>query len=86
LQNNWQNNFMINVQLTLDEKLLAEVDKVSKPLGLDLAQIMREALMAWLKKREALHFEQEWVAALKNNPDTASRAEDWLEAQAWSAP
>lgn len=28
-------------------------------------------------------FEQAWIAALKQHPDEASRAEDWLEAQAW---
>ncbi len=77
---------MINIQLAIDEKLLAEVDKISEPLGLDLTQIIREALMAWIKKREAVYFEKEWIIALKNNPDPASQAEDWLEAQVWSAP
>ncbi|CAK0747902.1 Ribbon-helix-helix protein CopG domain-containing protein [Gammaproteobacteria bacterium] len=77
---------MINVQLAIDEKLLAEVDKISEQLGLDLTQIIREALVAWLKKREALCFEQEWITALKNNPDTVNHTEDWLEAQVWSVP
>lgn len=75
---------MMNIQVPLDEQLLAEINKASKPLGLDLAQIIREALLAWLRRREGERFEQEWVAALKRNPDEASRAEDWLEAQTWS--
>jgi len=28
-------------------------------------------------------FEQAWIASLKQHPDEAGRAEDWLEAQAW---
>jgi len=51
-----------------------------------LAVIVREALHAWLKRREGLRFEQEWIAALQKHPDDAQRAEDWLEAQAWSEP
>ena len=43
-----------------------------------------QALLAWLKRHDGQRFEQEWIAALKQNADEASRAEDWLEAQAWS--
>jgi len=75
---------MMNVQIPLDEHLLAEINKAGKTLGLDLAQITREALSAWLNRREGQQFEQDWLAALQKNPDEASRAEDWLEAQAWS--
>jgi hypothetical protein len=74
----------MNVQIPIDEQLLAEVNEAGKPLGLDLAQIIREALRAWLKQREGLRFEQDWITALRLHPDEASRAEDWLEAQAWS--
>jgi hypothetical protein len=73
---------MMNVQVPLDEQLLAEINKAGQ--GVDLARIVREALLAWLTRREGRRFEQEWVAALKTNPDEAGRAEDWLEAQTWS--
>ena len=76
---------MTTVQVTLDEHLLVEINKVSKPLGLDLAKVIGEALLAWLKRREGRCFEQEWITALKKHPDDASRAEEWFEAQAWSA-
>jgi len=75
---------MINLQISIDEKTLAEIKQVSKPQGLDITQVIREALQSWLKRREAARFEQEWIAALKKNPDDANRAEDWLEAQAWA--
>jgi hypothetical protein len=75
---------MMNIQISLDEQLLAEIGKVGKPVGLELAQVVREALVAWLKRHDGQRFEQEWIAALKQNPDEASRAEDWFEAQVWS--
>jgi hypothetical protein len=73
-----------NIQISLDEQLWAEMLRVGKPLGLEPAQVIRQALLAWLKRYDSQHFEQEWIAALKQNADEASRAEDWLEAQAWS--
>jgi antitoxin component of RelBE/YafQ-DinJ toxin-antitoxin module len=75
---------MTNVQIAIDESLLDEINKVGKHHGLDLTQVIREALQAWLKRREGLRFEQEWIAALKKNPDEAGRAEVWLDAQTWS--
>ncbi|MCI0693372.1 hypothetical protein L0337_15380 [candidate division KSB1 bacterium] len=80
---------MFNMQIAIDESLMAEVKKAGELQGLDLAQIVREALQSWLKRRdnlrhEGLRFEQEWIATLKKNPDDASRAEEWLEVQAWS--
>ncbi len=75
---------MTNVQIAIDESLLDEINKAGEHHGLDLAQIIREALHAWLKRREGLRFEQDWIAALKKNPDDASRAEVWSEVQIWS--
>ena len=77
---------MINIQIMLEEELLAEIADASKPQPPDLTAIVREALQAWLKRREGSRFEQEWIAALQKRPDEAQRAEDWLEAQAWTEP
>jgi hypothetical protein len=64
--------------------MLAEIKKASEPSGWDITQAIRQALQSWLKRREAARFEEEWIAAFKKNPDDTSRAEDWLEAQAWT--
>ncbi len=72
-----------NIQISLDEQLWADLVRISLPLGLEPAQVIRQALQAWLKRLDGQRFEQEWIAALKQNADEASRAEDWLEAQAW---
>lgn len=80
---------MTNVQIAIEENLLAEINKAGKRQNLDLIQIVSEALQIWLNRRdglrrEGLRFEQEWIASLQKNPDDANRAEEWLETQAWT--
>jgi metal-responsive CopG/Arc/MetJ family transcriptional regulator len=74
---------MTNVQVTIDEETLVQVDRVAKPLGLKRSEIVRQALRDWLRRRAIEQFEQEWITALRARPDEAARAEDWLAVQAW---
>lgn len=73
-----------NIQISLDEQLWAATVRAGKPLGLEPSQVVRQALLNWLGQHDGQRFKQEWIAALKQYPDQARRAEDWLEAQAWS--
>ena len=73
---------MKNVQITIDQDTLAEVDRVGKPLGLKRSEIVRQALRDWLRRHAVERFEREWVAALRVKPDGAERAEDWAAIQA----
>ncbi|HMV82716.1 MAG TPA: hypothetical protein PLD20_03555 [Blastocatellia bacterium] len=73
-----------NIQISLDEQLWSNIVRVGKPLGLEPVQVVQQALLGWLSQHDSQRFEQEWIAALQQNPDEASRAEDWLEAQDWS--
>lgn len=73
-----------NIQISIDEQVWAAMVRVGKPLGLQPAQVVRQALLSWLGQHDGQRFEQERIAAPNQNPDDASRAEDWLEAQAWS--
>jgi hypothetical protein len=75
-----------------DQEFETILDQIVKndPDMITLSELM-QALQTWLKRRndlrcEGVRFEQEWIASLKKNPDDASRAEEWLEAQAWSEP
>jgi hypothetical protein len=75
-----------------DQEFETILDQIGKnyPDMITLSEFM-EALHTWLKRRddlrcEGVRFEQKWIATLKKNPDDASRAEEWLEAQAWSEP
>lgn len=75
---------MKNVQITVDEATLRQVDKIAKPLGLKRSEIVRQALRQWLKQRAVERFEEEWKASLGRRPDDEARAEDWLTVQTWS--
>jgi metal-responsive CopG/Arc/MetJ family transcriptional regulator len=75
---------MKNVQITIDEDTLVRVDRVGKPLGLNRSEIVRQALREWLRRHAVDTFEREWIAALEQKPDSASRAEDWRDIQSWS--
>lgn len=72
---------MIDVRITVDEQLLAEVDRIGQPLGLDRSQIVSQALQSWLQRRTVERFEQEWIDSLQRHPDEADRAEAWLSLQ-----
>jgi metal-responsive CopG/Arc/MetJ family transcriptional regulator len=77
-------SYMKNVQITIDEETLTRVDRIAKPLGLKRSEIVRQALRDWLHRHAVENFEQEWIAALRKQPDNAARAEDWMGAQIWS--
>ena len=74
---------MKNVQITVDEETLAQIDKAGRQLGLKRSQIVREALGTWLRRQAVQGFEQAWIAALGKQRGDNSRADDWLVAQAW---
>jgi|GEM_PF-5661228 len=50
---------MKTIQISMDESLLAEVDRVSEPSGLELSRIIEDALKHWLKRDQSKRFGQE---------------------------
>jgi len=75
---------MKNVQITIDERMLAELERVGKPLGLKRSQIVRQALREWLHRHAVERFEQDWIRSLEGEPDRSERAEAWIGIQAWN--
>jgi predicted transcriptional regulator len=73
---------MKNVQITIDPETLAAVDHVAKPLGLKRSEIVPQALREWLRRRSIATFEDEWMRALRRQPD--DDAEEWLAARVWT--
>ena len=75
---------MKNVQITVDEETLRQIDRIGKPLGLKRSEIVRRALRDWLQRYAVEDFEKQWIRSLQAKPDDASRAEEWLPIQTWS--
>jgi metal-responsive CopG/Arc/MetJ family transcriptional regulator len=74
---------MKNVQVTIDQDTLSEVDRVARPLGLKRSEVVRRALREWLQRQAVEGFEREWIAALRTKADEPARADEWLAVQAW---
>jgi metal-responsive CopG/Arc/MetJ family transcriptional regulator len=75
---------MKNVQISIGEKTLQLVDRGAASLGLSRSEVIRQALRQWLRQRTVQAFEEEWVSALRKEPDDAARADDWLLSDSWS--
>ena len=75
---------MKNVQITIDQETLNQVDRIGKPLGLKRSAIVRLALREWLRRHAVTRFEDEWIAALRKQPGRGDEADDWAGIQAWS--
>jgi predicted transcriptional regulator len=75
---------MKNVQITVDQETLAQVDRIGKPLGLKRSEIVRQALRDWLRRHAVESFERDWIDALEKHGDKSERAEAWMDVQVWS--
>jgi metal-responsive CopG/Arc/MetJ family transcriptional regulator len=75
---------MKNVQITIDQETLEQVDRIGKPLGLKRSEIVRQALREWLRRHSIKRFEDEWIAALRKGSSSADDAQEWMAIQAWS--
>ena len=75
---------MKDVQISFDEILLEELDKLAHNYRVSRSEVVRRALRNWLKQKEIKTFEDEWISRLKERPDEAGSAEAWVDAQGWS--
>ncbi len=74
---------MKNVQISFDENLLNTVDNIAASSQLSRSAVVREALKNWIRQREILAFENEWIRKLKENPDEIADSEAWMDAEHW---
>ena len=74
---------MKTVQLTLDEPLVAEVDRVVKELGTSRSAFTREALRAALTRRRIAALEEEHRKGYERHPVTPSEVDAWEKEQVW---
>jgi len=80
---------MKNVQISLDEELLATIDDLAASHQLTRSAVVRDALRTWIHRKRVEAFEDEWIAGLKKSPgesESSEPAEDdaWLAAESWS--
>jgi metal-responsive CopG/Arc/MetJ family transcriptional regulator len=74
---------MKNAQISFDEKLLREIDRVAASSRKTRSAIVREAVKVWLNQKQIRDFEERWIAKLRENPQDATDSEAWANAESW---
>lgn len=74
---------MKTVQMTLDEDLVAEVDKVAKQLGTTRSALTRKALRSALARLREKEMERKHQMGYKNKPAKHNEFVDWEDEQVW---
>ena len=77
---------MKTVQMTLDENLIASVDKVAKRLGTTRSAFTRQALKIALREVRINELEQKHHEGYKRKPVRRGEFEDWETEQVWVEP
>lgn len=71
------------MQISFDEKLLKEIDRVAASSRKTRSAIVREALKAWLNRKRIQDFEDQWIQKLTENPEELAESEAWINADRW---
>ena len=74
---------MKTIQMTLDEKLVKEVDKKVTKLKTTRSAFAREALRKNLKYYQELELEKKHINGYKNYPIKYNEFSDWENEQVW---
>ena len=74
---------MKTVQMTLDEDLVARVDRAVRKLGTSRSAFTRDALKAALARLRAGELERKHRAGYDEHPVRAGEFDAWVDEQAW---
>ena len=77
---------MKTVQMTLDENLIASVDKVARRLGTTRSAFTRQALKTALREVRTNELERKHREGYKRKPVKRGEFEDWEAEQVWVEP
>jgi CopG family transcriptional regulator / antitoxin EndoAI len=77
---------MKTVQMTLDENLIASVDKVAKRLGTTRSAFTRQALKTALREVRMNELERKHREGYKRKPVKQGELGDWETEQVWGEP
>lgn len=77
---------MKTVQMTLDEDLIASVDKAAKRLGTSRSAFARQALKSALKDIRMRELEEKHREGYKRKPVKRGEFHEWEAEQVWVEP
>ena len=74
---------MRTVQMTLDDTLVADVDRAVKKLSTNRSAFTRDALQAFLDQLNRKELEKKHKQGYKRHPVDQRRFNDWHDEQVW---
>ena len=75
---------METIELTIDESLLAEVDRAIRRLSMTRADFARLALELALRNQKTISLERQHAQGYADNPVKPGEFDDWESEQVWS--
>lgn len=75
---------METIELTVDESLLAEVDRATRQLSMTRADFTRLALELALRNQKTIALEQQHAQGYARNPVKPNEFDGWESEQVWS--
>ncbi len=74
---------MKTIQMTIDESLLAEVDRVTQNMDLSRSAFIREALQLALRRYKILELERKQAEGYAQHPVEPGEFDVWPAEQVW---
>jgi len=77
---------MKTIELTIEESLLAEIDRVTQTLAMTRVDFVRAALERALRQRELIALEQQHARGYARRPAQPDEFAGWEAEQVWAEP
>ena len=77
---------MKTIELTVEESMLAEVDRATHDLEMTREDFVRTAKERALQQQEIIALEQKHARGYANQPQVADEVSEWEAEQVWGEP
>ena len=75
---------MKTIQITIDEPLLDEIDRLTAELRTNRSAFFRDAAQRALKRHRIAGLEEQHRRGYAQRPQTRGEVEEWLPEQSWA--
>jgi metal-responsive CopG/Arc/MetJ family transcriptional regulator len=76
---------MKTIQITIDEALLEEVDRITAELRINRSAFFRDSAQRALRRRRIAALEEQHRRGYELQPQTKEEIDEWLPEQSWES-
>jgi metal-responsive CopG/Arc/MetJ family transcriptional regulator len=77
---------MKSIHISIDETLLAELDRIAGELGLSRSAYVRQALAAALSRQAIARLDVHYATSYTDVPASSPARDEWAALRDWGAP